>query len=290
MQFEGHSFCDAESLFRAARSSVAAGRWRAIGRDGEEPALLWLDRLALQRTDWHDALTEVWARLLTDTNTDLAGAALDALDRGTATPAFVPALEGVVGADAATSLSLRDIRPDAAPLRLGDVIERQRPHHKRWSGNPALIVLRTPAMEIVRLHDGAEITALARRCAAHGASLTGGNAAGHFALDWLRALALFTPWVRPLVVPTLTQLLHGDAPERRAALEYAVRAGDRREIADAVVAAARSDTAFAATPLAHGPLAVSLAPASTVADLARWLVEQAQIERSSAPPTNAAQA
>lgn len=280
MQYEGHQFRDSRGLSAAARTSVRGGRFAGVGRDDDEPVLLWLDRLALQRRDWHDAIAQAWAELLTDADADVRGAAVDALDRGATTPIFVPALDSVRDAEAAVSRSLQDLRPDAKPLTLRDVIERHRPHHTRLTARPALLVLRAPNVEVVRLHDAAEVLALARRAAAYGGSITGGSAAGYFTLDWLRTLALASPWLPATVRPTLAALLQGDTAEIGAAIEYAVRSGDRAAVAETFRVAADRDTALASTPVT-----TPLSPAKSMAALVRWLQSEADLERASAPQT-----
>jgi len=285
MQHEGHPFRDPRGLVAAARASVRDGRFRSVGRDGEEPALLWLDRLALQRSDWHEAIAQTWAELLTDSDPEVRGAAVDALDRGAATPIFLPALDGVRDADQAVSEAGRELRPDAPTLTLRAVLDKHRPHHVRLTTRPALVILRAPNVEVARLADAADVLALARRSAAYGGSMTGGSAAGHFALDWLRTLALGSSWARSLVPATLATLLQGDSREVAAAVEYAVRAGDRADIAATFRLAADRDTA-----LASSPVTTPLAPAKTLAALARWLQDEADAERASAPTTSVAEA
>ena len=166
MKFEGHNFADADGLCAAARAALRHGRWRAVGRDVDEPALVFIDRLAIWRCDWHEAIAETWARLLRDDDNNVVEAAIDALAAGAATPAFVPELQAVVGADDAASSAPRDFRADAAPLRLADVIAEATPHHRRLTGRPALIVLRAGRTELARLSDEADFLALARRAAA----------------------------------------------------------------------------------------------------------------------------
>lgn len=285
MQYEGHQCRDARGLVAAARTSVRDGRFRSVGRDLEEPALLWLDRLAIQRSDWHEAIAQTWAELLTDDDDDVRGAAVDALDRGAATPIFVPALDGVRDADQAISLAPQELRPDAPPLTLADVLTKHRPHHTRMTGRPALVILRAPGVEVVRLSDAADVLALAKRAAGHGGSLTGGSASGHFALDWLRTLALGADWVRPLVAPKLAALLQGNSQEVAAAVEYAVRAGDRAALASTFRIAADRDTA-----LASSPVTTPMAPAKTLTALVRWLQDEASAERASAPTSSVAEA
>ena len=283
MLFEGHSFDDVAGLVAAARSSLRHGRFVAIGRDGDQPALLWLDRLALWRYDWHDTIAAAFAALLCDADAEVRAAAVDALDRGAATPALLPELEVVADADAATSDAPLHFRRDAAPLRLADVLDRARPQRQRLSARPALVVVRAPKVEVVRIGGRDDVLALARRAAAAGGSLTGGGPGGHHALDWLRTLALFAPWARQLVPEVLAALFEGDLAERRAALEYTLRCGDRRDIAAVVVAAVAADPDFAAMALASPPLSLALAPAPTVASLASYLAAQATAEAVSAP-------
>lgn len=285
MQHEGHQFRDVRGLVAAARASVRDGRFRSVGRDGEEPALLWLDRLALQRTDWHDALAQTWAELLTDDDAEVRAAAVDALDCGATTPLFVPALDGVRDAEQAVSTALQALRPDAPPLTLQAVLGKHRSHHNRWVTWPTLVIVRVPALEVVRLAESSDVLALARRSAAQGGSITGGSAAGHFALDWLRTLALGADWARALVGPTLAALLQGDAREVAAAVEYAVRSGDRAAVAPTFRLAADRDTA-----LASSPVTTPLAPAKTLAALARWLQDEAATEVASAPASSVAEA
>ncbi len=284
-------YVDAQSLAAAARRALRHGRFVAAGRDGETPAMALLDDLTERRSDWHPAIAEALALLLCDPDPEVGAAALDALDAGGATAALLPLLEPLLAGPAADARSLAplQLRPDAAPLTLAAVLERARPLRTRAEAEPALIVLRTPRVEVVRLHGVDDALALARRCAAAGHSLTGGGVGGNHPLDWLRALALLAPRWRPAVPTVLAALLAGADAERHAALTYAVLCGDKHEVVGTIASAA-ADPALGARSLQGGPLRLDQAPAPTVAALGRWLQAAAEAERATAPRASAHEA
>ncbi len=284
-------YVDAQGLAAAARRALRHGRFVATGRDGEVPAMAFLDALTASRTDWHPAIAEALTLLLCDPDLEVAAAVLDALDAGSATAALLPALEPLLAGPAslARSHAPAQLRPDAAPLALCDILERARPLRTRAEAEPSLVVLRSPRVEVIRLQGPDDALALARRCAEAGQSLTGGGVGGHHALDWLRALALLAPRWRPAVPALLAALLQGSDAERRAALTYAVHCGDKREVAGTIAAAA-ADPALGDRSLQTGPLRLDGAPAPTVTALARWLQAAAEAERASAPKPSAIEA
>lgn len=65
LRVEGLVFADAASLTEVALARVDEGLMRRVRRDDSEPALAFLDRLSLQRSDWHPAIAQALATVAT---------------------------------------------------------------------------------------------------------------------------------------------------------------------------------------------------------------------------------
>jgi len=88
-----------------------------------------------------------------------------------------------------------------------------------------------------------------------------------------------------MVPATLAASLRGDGREVAAAIEVSVRAGDRAAIGQGSAKASDRDTALASAPI-HLPLA----PAPTLAELVRWLRNEAAREVAGLPQGDFAEA
>jgi hypothetical protein len=227
MESEGHAFASPAELTAAAGDSVREGLFHRVGRDDDEPALFWLDRLAARRSDWHGAIAAALASLAGEGG-DAASAVVDWFDRAVTAPAFAATLRKILASHSAlASTSPTTLNPQAEPLTLASIAPRVEQAAARYAQPTQHLLFREPRREITAFSTREDLTREASVAAELGDSRLQGGVDGWYTLDFLRQLAYFVPWARRALPAVLTDLAGQGVAGARAAVEYAVRAGDK---------------------------------------------------------------
>ncbi len=278
MEFERHVFTSAAQLLAEARKSVAEGLYHRVTRDDDEPALLWLDRFAARRSDWHAVIAATLAHLA-DEGGDAGTAVVDWFDRGVTGPAFVAAGEAILAKHPQlASNSEQALDPQAEPLPLGTVLPRLQQAAARFHQKAQHLLLRSPTTAIVAFADRADLLREARVAALQAESRLQGGIDGWYTLDFLRQLAFFVPWVRKELPAVLADLAETDVAGARAAVQYAVHAGDPDWLLP------RLHAWNEASPQWFGAAAeFALAPAATLGACVKAAIAAAEAQEATAP-------
>jgi hypothetical protein len=227
MEFERHVFTSPAELAKVAGDSVREGLFHRVGRDDDEPALFWLDRLAARRSDWHGAIAAALVSLAAEGD-DSASAVVDWFDRAVTAPAFAATLRRILADHPSlASTSPVTLNPEADPLTLASIAPRVEQAAARYAQPTQHLLLRAPRREIAAFSAREDLTREASVAAELGDSRLQGGIDGQYTLDFLRQLAFFVPWARRALPAVLTELAGQGVAGARAAVEYAVRAGDQ---------------------------------------------------------------
>lgn len=232
MQFELRTFETQADLLARAREATADGPLVQTHRDEDEPCLLWLDRLAAQRSDWHAAIGETLVALGTSADANAQSAAVDFFHKGATAAAFASAGTRILQANPeAASLTERLFSPQAAPLRLADLLPNVLEFTALRAQHDQSILFRQPATSLVTLTVPEDLVREAWTAVECGHSRIDGGIDGWYILDWIRQLSLFVPWIRAEVPGLLRTLVDsGDPAAINAVVEFALRCGDKSDL------------------------------------------------------------
>lgn len=278
MEFERHVFATPAELRVQARDSLDEGLFRRVGREDDEPALLWLDRLAARRSDWHEAIGSTLTSLAQDGG-DAASAVVDWFDRAVTAPAFVQVLTRLRKEHPhLASTSPQTLDPQADPLPLTSVAPRIEQAASRYAQTTQHLLVRTPRREIMAVTGRADLLREAMVAAEQGESRLQGGIDGWYTLDFLRNLAFFVPWVRRDLPVVLTDLAGQGEAGARAAVEYAVRAGDAAWLLPTLRAWAKAEPVWT-----QAPADFPVAPAATLGECVQVAIQTAETEAATTP-------
>jgi len=230
MQFEQHTFATSADLLSIAHGSLADGPLARVHRDQDEPSLLWLDRLAAQRSDWHKPIGDVLVALATSPLDDAQGSVVDWFDRAVTAPALVGAGQRILRERPnLQSLTGRAFDPQATPVYFGAVLPRHLEAAARYARHDQVLLFRRPDYALATLSSREDLLRESQIAAEFGNSRLDGGIDGWYTLDWLRQIAFFVPWVRA-EVPAVLRELATSAAAREAAVQYALCAGDKADL------------------------------------------------------------
>lgn len=249
-----------------------------VTRDDDEPALLWLDRLAARRSDWHAAIASTLQQLAEDAG-DAPSAVVDWFERGVTGPAFVATGQAILEKHPElASMSEQALDPQAEPLLLAKILPRLQEAATRAQAKVQHLLFRSPKREIVAFSDPADLLREAQVAASQGESRLQGGIDGWYTLDFLRQLAYFVPWVRKALPKVLADLADTDEAGARAATEYALRAGDATWLLPQLRAWNEASPQWFAAAATF-----PLAPAGTLDECVTAAIEAAEAEAATAP-------
>ena len=232
MQFELRTFDTQADLLARASEAAADGPLVQTHRDEDEPCLLWLDRLAAQRTDWHAAIGETLVQLGTSEDAEAQSAVVDFFHKGATAAAFASAGTRILQTrpDAA-SLTERLFAPQAAPLRLDSLLPNVLETAALRSQHDQSLLFAQPETALVTLTNAQDLLLEAQVAIECGHSRIDGGIDGWYILDWIRSLSLFVPWIRAEVPGLLRALVDsGDPAAINAVVEFALRCGDKADL------------------------------------------------------------
>ncbi len=282
LQFESHTLANVDQMVAVALKRVEQGPTQTLYRDDWEPSLMWLDRLAAQRSDWQPWVTETWRRLLCSSSPAVAGGAVDALHFGEMGFASLRMLLSL--AERFDTQSNAVTAPGThAPYTLGDVVELLEKRQAHYGDDTIWLMLSTPSFEWAQLQSVDDAIDLARRAASVGSSLIGGYAGMNQPLDWLRKVVLLAPRCRPWVPAVIEAMICGEQPEMAAACEYLVRCPDTWMSLPGLHSALGSSSALGAYQPVLSSVAHANCSAESLSELAAWLELQAQSEQQTSP-------
>lgn len=218
MNFETRTFATADDLVALARADVRRGLWRTLNPAEEEPCLLWLDRLAAQRSDWHGPIGQALGVVALE-GRDGAQAVVDWYERAQTGPKF---------AEVAACLAESGV-PDLAPAA-----QRATERWQQLQRKPLTLLVHQPKVQLLTLASAGDLLDAATQ-ASHdreprlGPGALGG---GWYCLDFLRFAAFFAAWVAEAEGTVLAGLQRDDPDGLRAVVEYCAHAGDKAQRLD----------------------------------------------------------
>ena len=265
-----------------AQRLIKQGLTKTVKCDDYEPILMWLDRLAMKRTDWHPWVKETWRRLLSHPSPVVAGAAVDTLYFGQTGFVSLAMLQTLSTYFQTTSIVVKNLNNEG-PYSLGEIVELIQKKQAYYTDEICWLMLCNPSFQWFKIETVEDAIALARRAAKEGRSLVGGYGGLIQPLDWLRELVVLSPRCRPWVPIILESMLTGDESELAAACEYLVLSPESWMMLPGLQAALEKSPELGKRQPILCSVARSTCPVQSLLELATWLQKRVEKEIETSP-------
>gem|GEM_PF-3843659 len=265
-----------------AQRLIKQGLTKAVNRDDSEPILMWLDRLAIKRTDWHPWVTETWRRLLSHPSPVVAGAAVDTLYFGRTGFVSLAMLKTLSTYFQTTSIVVNKPNNEV-PYSLGEIVELIQKRQAYYTDESCWMMLCNPSFQWFKIETVEDAIALAQRAAKEGRSLVGGYGGMSQPLDWLRKLVVLSPRCRTWAPIVLESMLAGDDSELAAACQYLVQSPESWMTLPGLLAALEKSPQLGKRQPILCSVARSRCPVQSFLELATWLQKRVEKEIETSP-------